>query len=205
MALTINPSKALSEFIKSLPEKDDYPPNLKELRNSEEKVLLTNLDMRWIGNYIRKMESPKVYLHELIKGCDVVIPSPPPDPPRNKELEARIVRLRKEQEQRVYNKMIQNVSRTPEGKEESFAAEMKLINSQLIEVLGFAVSLFAAFAFGFTGINYMIGPLDFGIRALLGVVSALIVAIAELYFLARVLGDYEFFHFQKQKGKLKIS
>jgi hypothetical protein len=82
---------------------------------------------------------------------------------------------------------------------------VKLINSQLIEVLGFAVSLFAAFAFGFTGINYMIGPLDFGIRALLGVVSALIVAIAELYFLARVLGDYEFFHFQKQKGKLKIS
>ena len=50
----------------------------------------------------------------------------------------------------------------------------------------------------------MIGPLDFGIRALLGVISALIVAIAELYFLARVLGDYEFFHFQKQTKK-KVS
>jgi hypothetical protein len=148
MALTINPSEALVEFIKSLPEKDDYPPNLKELRNSEGKVSLTNLDLRWIGNYIRKvnafcrqicyyrnftyktsvflqMESPKVYLHELIKGCHVVLPSPPPDPPRNPELEARIVRLRKEQEQRQYNKMIQNVSRTPEGKEESFAAESK--------------------------------------------------------------------------------
>ena len=71
------------------------------------------------------MESPKVYLHELTKGCQVVMPSPPPDPPRNPELEARIVRLRKEQEQRQYNKMIQNVSRTPEGKEESFAAESK--------------------------------------------------------------------------------
>lgn len=204
MALTIKPSKALNEFIKALPEKADYPPNVKELWRSGENVMLTNLDLRWIGNYIRKMESPKVYLHELVKGCDIVLPSPPSDPPRNKELEARIVRLRKEQEQRQYNKMIQNVSRTPEGKEESFAAEMKLINSQLIEVLGFAVSLFAAFAFGFTGINYMIGPLDFGIRALLGVVSALVVAVAELYFLARVLGDYEFFHFQKQK-KMKTS
>ena len=81
---------------------------------------------------------------------------------------------------------------------------MKLINAQLVEVLGFAVSLFAAFSFGFVGINYMIGPLDFGIRALLGVISALIVAIAELYFLARVLGDYEFFHFQKQTKK-KVS
>lgn len=203
MALTIKPSKALSEFIKALPEKADYPPNVKELRSGEN-IMLTNLDLRWIGNYIRKMESPKVYLHELVKGCDIVLPTPPSDPPRNKELEARIVRLRKAQEQRQYNKMIQNVFRTPEGKEESFAAEMKLINSQLIEVLGFAVSLFAAFAFGFTGINYMIGPLDFGIRALLGVVSALVVAVAELYFLARVLGDYEFFHFQKQK-KMKTS
>ncbi len=81
---------------------------------------------------------------------------------------------------------------------------MKLINSQLIEVLGFAVSLFAAFSFGFVGINYMIGPLDFGVRALLGVISALIVAVAELYFLARVLGDYEFFHFQKASIKKMI-
>lgn len=55
MALTINPSEALVEFIKSLPEKDDYPPNLKELRNSGGNVSLTNSDLRWIGNYIRKV------------------------------------------------------------------------------------------------------------------------------------------------------
>ena len=81
---------------------------------------------------------------------------------------------------------------------------MKAINGQLIEVVSFAVSLFAAFAFGFTGINYMIGPLDLGVRCLLGVVSALIVAVAELYFLARVLGDYELFHFEKSDLKKKI-
>lgn len=69
------------------------------------------------------MESPKVYLHELMKGSNIILPTPLPDPPRSKELEARIVRLRKEQEQRQYNKMIQNVSRRSEGKEESFAAE----------------------------------------------------------------------------------
>lgn len=69
------------------------------------------------------MDSPKPYLHELTRGCEVILPSPPPDPPRNKELEARVQKLRKQQEQVQYNKMIQNVSRTPEGKEESFAAE----------------------------------------------------------------------------------
>ena len=75
---------------------------------------------------ILQTESPKIYLHELAKGCKIVLPSPPPDPPRSKELEARIERLRKEQEQRQYNKMVQNVSRIPEdNKEESFAAESK--------------------------------------------------------------------------------
>ena len=76
------------------------------------------------------------------------------------------------------------------------------MNSQLIEVFGFFVTMAAAFAFGFFGINYMIGPLDLGLRSILGVVIALVVAIAELYFMARVLGDYEFFHYQ-QAGKKK--
>ena len=72
----------------------------------------------------------KVYLHDLIKGSSIILPSPPPDPPRNKELEARVERLRKEQEQRQYNKMVHNVSRKPEMKEETFASESKYnINS----------------------------------------------------------------------------
>lgn len=75
------------------------------------------------------------------------------------------------------------------------------MNAQLVEVISFVMSVFAGFAFGFTGINYMVGPLDLGIRALLGVVIALIVAVAELYFLARVLGDYEFFHYERSVKK----
>ena len=78
---------------------------------------------------------------------------------------------------------------------------MKLINAQLVEVASFLLSIFAGFAFGFVGINYMIGPLDFGLRAVLGVVIALIVAIAELYFLARTLGDYDFFHYERTAKK----
>ena len=80
---------------------------------------------------------------------------------------------------------------------------VKVVNSQLLEVMGFAISLFAAFMFGFVGINYMIGPLDMGVRFLLGVIIALIVAVAELYFLARILGDYEFFHHAKSTIKFK--
>lgn len=70
------------------------------------------------------MEDPNIHLHEIVKGSNVIIPTPPPDPPRNKELEARVQRLRKEQEQKQYDKMVQNVSSpTPDHKDESFAAE----------------------------------------------------------------------------------
>ena len=55
MALTIKPSEALNEFIKLLPEDIDCPPKLKELRKSEESVMITNADLRWVGNYIRKV------------------------------------------------------------------------------------------------------------------------------------------------------
>lgn len=65
MALTIKPSKALNEFIKALPEKADYPPNIKELWRSGENVMLTNLDLRWIGNYIRKVYSASQECHNM--------------------------------------------------------------------------------------------------------------------------------------------
>jgi hypothetical protein len=77
-----------------------------------------------------------------MKGCAIILPSPQPDPPRNKELEARIVRLRKQQEQLLYNNMIQNVSRTPEGKEESFAAESMSNFAIFLKLFHFSIYVF---------------------------------------------------------------
>jgi len=60
-----------------------------------------------------------------MEGSVVQLPSPPPDPPRNPELEARIIRLRKEQERREYDKMVYNVAQSPDQslKEESISSE----------------------------------------------------------------------------------
>jgi len=66
---------------------------------------------------------------------------------------------------------------------------VKQINRQLIAVAQFVVSVLAGFAFGFIGIELMIGNLDFGFRLLLGVMSALIIALAEIYFLAKKLSE----------------
>lgn len=69
---------------------------------------------------------------------------------------------------------------------------MKQINRQLIAVAQFIFSVAAGFAFGFIGIELIVGQLDFGFRLLLGIMIALIVALAEIYFLAKKLNeDYE--------------
>lgn len=66
---------------------------------------------------------------------------------------------------------------------------MKQINKQLIAVGQFIISVLAGFAFGFIGVELLVGRLDFGFRLLLGIMCALTIALAELYFLAKQLVD----------------
>lgn len=73
-----------------------------------------------------------------------------------------------------------------------FLFSVKQINRQLIAVAQFIFSIAAGFAFGFIGVELMIGDLDFGFRLLLGILCALIIALAEIYFLAKKLNeDYD--------------
>lgn len=63
------------------------------------------------------------------------------------------------------------------------------MNRELIGVAQFIFSVLAGFAFGFIGVELIIGDLYFGFRLLLGITCALIIAIAEIYFLAKKLND----------------
>lgn len=66
---------------------------------------------------------------------------------------------------------------------------VKEINKQLIAIAQFIFSVVTGFVFGFLGIELIIGNLDFGFRLLLGIMCALIIALAELYFLAKKLNE----------------
>lgn len=66
---------------------------------------------------------------------------------------------------------------------------VKQINRQLIAVAQFIFSVLAGFAFGFIGIELLVGDLDFGFRLLLGIICALVIALAEIYFLAKKLNE----------------
>lgn len=69
---------------------------------------------------------------------------------------------------------------------------MKQINKQLIAVVQFIFSVITGFVFGFIGVELMVGKLDFGFRLLLGIICALIIALAEIYFLAVKLSETDF-------------
>ncbi|XP_022215209.2 transmembrane protein 199 [Drosophila obscura] len=173
-----------SEEIK---EDDAEPP-------TEYNNVLYLTDMHWLNDtliQLRKDGICNLFLYELIESSDLVLPENEMKP-RNPELEARCERLRAEQHNREYHKMTKNVDAgLKHYPEDTIAYQIKSLNKQIIAVLQFVFSVAAGFTFGFFGVNLMVGPLPFGFRILLGVIVALIIALAEMYFLAKKLHEYD--------------
>lgn len=196
-------------FIKSLELKHNdtdcvapFPPSKDSDTKTENSQLLGLQDLHWLYSHIQtengKLGS-KVYLHELLEGSEIVLPKNE-EIPRNAELEKRCQKLRAEQQNREYQNMTKNVDgfrrKLPE---DTIAYQLKMMNSHLIAVFQFIASVLAGFAFGFIGVELLFGNMDFASRLLLGIICALVIAIAELYFLAKKLNqDLEFENKAKQ-------
>ncbi|KAG8308787.1 hypothetical protein J6590_050421 [Homalodisca vitripennis] len=175
----------LKKKIKAITKEKISDSLWKKLKESKDVLKLTVSEVRWVRENV-ELDIP---LHEWLEKCKIELPEPPVIP-RSPELEARIQRLKLEQQERDYQNMTRNVdtirSRYPD---ESIASQVKEINRQMIAVLQFVVSVGAGFAFGFIGVELIVGDLDFGFRLLLGVMCALIIALAEIYFLAKQLAE----------------
>ncbi|TGZ53413.1 transmembrane protein 199 [Temnothorax longispinosus] len=201
--VTINPSKKLKDFILyDVKDTDGAPDGIASLRklkkSKKEKIASATLkieDLKWLNGYLkehRKTATQKIYLHELFDDSDVILPTPK-ETPRNPELEARIRKLTAQQNAREYQAMTKSIDSVRKFlPEDSIAYQMKEINKQLIAVAQFVFSVIAGFAFGFIGVELIIGDLDFGFRLLLGIICALIIALAEIYFLALKLNENGF-------------
>ncbi|XP_016984006.1 transmembrane protein 199 [Drosophila rhopaloa] len=193
--------KKLTENIKFTSEKPlkNKPDSSKEKDNDEEtpnekKNFLLLSDLHWLNNTLvelRRQDHCQVFLHQLIDTCELILPENELKP-RNPELEARCERLRAEQHNRDYLKMTKNVDAgLKHYPEDTISYQIKSLNKQIIAVVQFIFSVAAGFTFGFFGVNLMVGPLPFGFRILLGVIVALIIALAEMYFLAKKLHEYD--------------
>lgn len=86
-------------------------PEITEKITPDSRPFLINSDLRWIFNFLqerRKIDTDTPYLNELLQGSEMILPENH-FVERNPELEERCKKLRKEQEQREYNKMTKNV------------------------------------------------------------------------------------------------
>lgn len=196
-SIKIKPNKKLIEFIcKNVKKTSSTPPTIiaikKSTKDKQKDILLKLNELRWLNKYLeeyRTINMESIYLHELLQEDDIKLPTPKVTP-RNPELEARMQKLRAQQNAIKYRAMTKNVdTATRNLPEDSISYQMKQINKQLIAVAQFVFSVLAGFAFGFIGVELIVGNLDFGFRLLLGIICALIIALAEIYFLAIKLNE----------------
>lgn len=149
-------------------------------------------DLYWLHDQIRnrnRQTDDKIYLHDMLKSCAINLPKNV-EIPRSAELERRCQKLKAQQQNREYSKMTKNVDNMRKKlPEDTVSYQLKQMNRHLIAVFQFIVSVLAGFAFGFIGVELLIGNLDFGFRLLLGIICALVIALAELYFLAKKLNE----------------
>jgi len=171
----IKPSENLQEFIGS-----------KLMSEIQDKKYLSIGDIKELYAAVKKKEG--VYLNELIRGSDILIPGLV-IPPRNPELEKRCEQLRKSLAQKEYARMTRDVDFSVRQRpEDSISFQMKQINSGLIGVFQFVVTVATAFMFGFMGIEVFASvQFELAVKLLLGIICALIVAGAELFFLLRTI------------------
>lgn len=116
--IRIKPAKKLIDFIlKNVKNTDDAPIGIislvkcKKSKKEITNVMLKIEDLRWLSKYLgehRKNTTEKVYLHELFDNSDVILPSPEITP-RNPELEARVKKLREQQNAREYQEMTKSI------------------------------------------------------------------------------------------------
>ncbi|XP_017776181.1 PREDICTED: uncharacterized protein LOC108562382 isoform X2 [Nicrophorus vespilloides] len=147
--------------------------------------LLYLKDLHWIRDHIDAGGDRNVHFNELFEGSILVVPKNK-TVTRNQELEKRCIRLRAHQMNREYYDMVRNVDGSRRRNfEDSIPQMKKCIETEMIVVFQFIVSVLASFFFGYIGMDWLFGPEKEGNRIIRGVMSAFLVAVAEFYFLLK--------------------
>lgn len=169
-----------------------FTPNIELLQGStkvHEDVLLSIEDCNYLHDYLNeenKKNGKKIWLHELLEGSEIILPKNK-EVARDKELEKRCNSLRQQQANAAYFRMTKNFDMKKYSPDDTIGYQLKQINKDLLAVFQFIISVIVGFIFGFFGIQLLTGYIDHGTKIVLGIVCAIIVAVAELYFLIKQL------------------
>ncbi len=169
--IRVRPSESLLSAVNSLWLLEDeehggeeMPRALKEATPRSE---LTVEDVRWIYDRSREHTDllPEDFrFHEALSECELVLPQPE-YAPRNPQLEARCQRLRAEAENREYERMTEHIDRkhlSSQRADEPIGRQVKELNSYLLLIGQFVVSVVTAFVAGYLAPYYLYGVVDSG-------------------------------------------
>lgn len=173
---------------------------------------LDSNDIEWIKETVNKYENQQEieYLDKLLEINDKIIPTEEDVNIENFDIDTETkTRFRKIQktnncvndekeleDQNINNDdddddILNEDNDTTKDDENSLKLRIRIIIYQLLAILQFILSIIGGFIFGFIIVELIIGTLDYGFRLLLGVIFALIVALSEIYFLAKKLVEYD--------------
>lgn len=130
-----------------------------------------------------KSEDAFIELHDLVKTSKVFIRNIS-EPARSPELVKRLVKLKKQEEQKAYDKMVTNVKTKKLNLGREMGVALRTSSQQTMTIVNFLVSVGAAYAFGYVASQYAF-PDNIGVRIIFSLFLAIIVGIADLYFMAR--------------------
>lgn len=186
--ISVIPSPRFKEILFEFKEGEDTPKSIREKLVAEEdtdkEIKLTTEEVEWCHTKIRESNKPE-RIHKLLSESQIILPKYEP-PPRSPELEARVQRLRFEQENREYKNMTRSVDATYQRENlglGEIGKDIRTVNQHIISGMQYLLSVVGTFFAIFIGVG-MATP-DYGVRALVATIAAVIVGLAELFFIIR--------------------
>ncbi|KAG2224095.1 hypothetical protein INT45_004976 [Circinella minor] len=185
MQLTL--TKPMQELFKSVLADPNFCP---KFRKEAQIAANASLDQKKQGvslsllrescTFFSEQQLGRVWFHELVKGTSVYIePKPEEDPEVKAAREAKLQKLRDEQNNREYASMVASVI-TSENEKYAFRiqpGELKQIKGHIVTILNIGVSMVAVFTAIYMGSRTMTNEL--GIRIMLSLAGAIGIAIVE--------------------------
>lgn len=188
----IKPGDALKTFLRDVRDSGIYDEVLRKsaediLNGGDAGVPFSKLrSLRDVAN--ASSDRPPVYLHKLLEGSELCLPSPV-TAPRDPELEARIQKLKAQQLNREYDRMTSDVDvcRSRSSPLTQVGAEVRQVRQQSWAVVNLLVTVGGTFAFFYKAVEYSLPDPHIALQVLAALFASIVVAVAELYFLIRVI------------------
>ncbi|XP_054168143.1 uncharacterized protein LOC128965464 [Oppia nitens] len=174
-------------------DNDQLKYSINELRKAvdtedDNKQLITYDTLSSIHKYLQRIDSNyDLFFYQFLDECKVILPQSR----KNKELEERLIELNCKQSVKDYKSMTTSMGGISSDKESassfSLGYEFRQMRPTLIAVFNAFLTIGGTFIFVYKAVEYSLPEPHISTQVLSGLFGAMIVAVAEMYFLVRII------------------